>query len=192
MKNTIRMNLITYMVLSGLIFIFAACNTPSYISKKGEDVKDKFPTSEYADVFYMYHSTTEAANLAYSSDLELVKELWVPKDMSGKPLNQMADAGWKVRKKLSKGEIRRMRSLFVDQGKQFWHKSCSVHAFNRSLVFVGENNEITGVIYFCPEGYSLEARPSLRPGVSPNYIWGPEGMELFHSFIKKLDKKLTD
>ena len=165
---------------------------PPTLLKKEENTPDKFPAGKYAHVFYMHHSTTETANLALSSDLELVKELWVPDEMTERPLNDLTAQGWQVKKKLSKGEIRRMRSLFVDQGNQFWYKGCSVYAFNRCLVFVSEHNEINGIIYFCPEGYQVKALPTLRTGVSPNYNWGPDGMELFHNFIKHLDKKLTE
>ena len=119
--------------------------------------------------------------------MKLVTDLWVPETMAGMNLSELESGEWNLKKELSKTEIKKLRKVFIDQGKEYVVSSCLKSGFSRSLVFVSENQEVVGSIYFCSDGYAIEARPTLRPGKGKNFFWNKEGVEEFKEFLEGLD-----
>ncbi|MEM7660331.1 MAG: hypothetical protein AAF399_29770 [Bacteroidota bacterium] len=165
-----------------------SCQFSTYVSSPEKPAEDQFPQAPYSEVWYLEHSSEKAAQLAFSSDSQLVEQLWVPKDLSGKTATDVLQTSWVQKRILSKRQLKQLRKVFVDRGKYYdaLGESCEPHALNGMLLFLDEREAVVGSIYFCPQGSWVEAKPTLRPGISNNFMWNQEGLEMFQEFLAGL------
>ncbi|MEL7535227.1 MAG: hypothetical protein AAFN10_28280, partial [Bacteroidota bacterium] len=182
-----KVNLLLFCLCNVLLL---SCISQSWIAKVDEKAENQFPQTPYTRVLFYHHEHQNPQALSASNNLSLVDSLWAPKNMSSRKLEDLEGFDWQLKHELSKKEISKLRKLFSNQGREYYFKQCTPYAFNRCLVFVSSDSSIVGSIYFCPQGYKVEAYPSLRPGVSKNFIWNESGMEDFEQFLQKLAKKI--
>lgn len=165
-----------------------SCTTSSWISKKVALDDQKFPQASYDKVLYYHHAIENPNLLSTSSNTPLVDSLWVPKQMVGETIMEFEQYGWQLKGELNKSKVKKLRKIFSDQGRMYHFKPCDPYVFNRCMVFLSEDSTIVGSIYFCPQGYSVEAFPTLRPGISKNFMWSKSGMKEFEKFVGKVEK----
>ena len=185
------------MKVYSLIFIATllvlSCNTSSHISKIGKESLDHFPGVEYSEIYvYQHNSLEKSINLTRSDNMKLVTDLWVPKSLTNSSIEDFKSNGWVLKKQLTKQEIRRLRKIFVDQGREYVLSTYAKSGYSTSLIFTSEDQKIVGVIYFCTDGLSIEARPALAPNKGKNFFWNKEGVDEFREYLIKLELVNSD
>lgn len=108
--------------------------------------------------------------------------------MVGMGIDSMEEEGWIRQRVLTEMEIRQLRNSVKERGRHMHFFPCSEPAYNKCFVFVDQQGKIVGSIYFCPEGLSIEARPTLRPGEVRTFMWTKKRFrERFGEFVAELD-----